>query len=357
MIAQNFTLLDHARIAHLKTPYSARRIPVSSLVALRPVGVPEPGDLVLARIDRPSQHKHLELACGRRARLFPGDEIVLVYGNRYAPDQFEALVPDDLGPCHMVAAGGIAARMVSRHSKMRPATTITPLGLICDRTGRTVNLRQFALPVSGLEFNRPPVIAVVGTSMNAGKTETATNIIRGLSEAGMRVGAAKVTGTGAGGDAWSMADAGATMVLDFVDAGLPSTYRAPAQQIEQVLATLVNQLARSGAEAIVLEIADGLFQDETAALVRSRTFKAAVDRVVFAAGDAMGALAGVQWLRESSLPVAAVAGVVTSSPLATREAAAATGLRVLGLDALSSPEIARHLSVAAAAAPLEAVAL
>lgn len=337
------SILDPKRVDAWKTPYATRRVPRASVVTLLTgAATPRVGDLVLARIERLGQHKHLELACGRRARLFPGDEIVLAYGHRYAPDQFEAEVPGDMGACHLVAAGGIAARVLSKHDRMGSATSVIPLGLLGDRTGRALNLAQFALPALPLPAKRPFTVAVVGTSMNAGKTETATHIIRGLKTSGLRVGAAKVTGTGAGGDAWSMHDAGAFEVLDFGDAGLPSTYLAAPERVQSTLCTLLAQLARKGAQAIVFEVADGLFQRETAALVESDAFRRAVDAVVFAAGDAMGSAGGVAWLQKCKLPVVAASGLLTASPLAAREAEDATGVPVLTLDALTSSAV-RHL--------------
>jgi hypothetical protein len=349
-------ILEPARIAGWKTPYAARRVPRSACRTLLTGEVtPRVGDLVLVRVEKLGQHKHLELACGRRARLFPGDEVVLAYGNRYAPDQFEAEVPADMGPCHMVAAGGIAARVISKHDRMSAATRVVPLGLLADDTGRTLNLARFALPSLPLPRSRPFTVAVVGTSMNAGKTETATHIIRGLKRAGLRVGAAKVTGTGAGGDAWSMRDAGAFEVLDFGDVGLPSTYLESPDSVEEALCTLVAQLAADGAHAIVIEVADGVFQRETGALVQSPVFKRAVDAVVFAAGDAMGSVGGVAWLRERRLPVVAAGGLLTASPLATREAARALGVPVLTLEDLASPDVVHALWPESPAQPRSAV--
>lgn len=349
------TLLTHssvtARLAAARIPYAARRVQRETLAGLvRDDRTPRPGDLVLVRVDKLGQHKFLELANGRRARLFPGDEIMLVYGNRYAPDQFEAEVPADLAPCHMAAAGGIAARVLSKHPKMTAPTAVSPVGLVTDALGNVVNIERFALGDVASAAARPLVVAVVGTSMNAGKTETATHIVRGLAESGLRVGAAKVTGTGAGPDAWSMLDAGAFRVLDFGDAGLPSTYLAGAARVEATFRLLLNHLAQDGAEAIVLEVADGVFQPETASLLRSPTFAARVDVIVFASGDATGSALGVQWLREANLPVRALCGVVSSSPLAAREAAHATGLPVVTLDELAEPSIAGFLGAARPAA-------
>ncbi|HEY5761581.1 MAG TPA: DUF1611 domain-containing protein [Rhodocyclaceae bacterium] len=345
MTATQTTLLPAPRVEALKTPYATRRVPREAFATLLTDAKPAVGDLVLARVKALGQHKHLELASGRRAKLFPGDEIVLAYGNRYAPDQFEAEIPEDLGPCHMVAGGGIASRMIDKHARMSGATEIEPVGLIGDRSGRVINLADYALPKLQPAKFRPFTVAVVGTSMNAGKTDTVTHTIRGLREAGYRVGAAKVTGTGSGGDAWSMVDAGAFEVLDFSDAGLPSTYLASIEQCENVTTTLVAELTKNGAQTIVFEVADGLFQRETAQLLESPVFRSQVDAVIFAAGDAMGAAAGVSWLRARNLPVVAASGLMTASPLAAREAADAAGIAILTREDLASATLADRLGV------------
>jgi len=324
-----------ARLAIAKLAYTTRVVPAAAMRSLRTGdgSSPRAGDLVLARVLELGQHPRLELREGRRSRLFVGDEIAVCFGNRYAPDQFEAEIPPELGPCDLVAAGGVASRMLSRHSSMSEPTTIEPVGYVCDADGRRVNLAGWGLPARGLPPRRPPVIAVLGTAMNAGKTTAAASLIRGLAVSGQEVAAAKVTGTGAGGDIWHMTDAGARVVLDFVDTGFPSTYRLEAPEVERIFTTLIWELTESAPDTIVVEVADGVFQRETEMLLRSPVFRAGVDAVLFAGCDALGAVAGVGVLRELGLPVAAVSGALTGSPLAAHEAAAA-GLPVLGISEL-----------------------
>jgi hypothetical protein len=322
--------LDPNRLAHAKDSYATRRVPRAELATLVDgQRTPRPGDLVLARVESLGHHDGVERPTGRRATLFPGDEVVLAYGHRYAPDQFEAEVPDDLGSCNLVAAGGLAARVCSQHAATRPATELNPVGLLADDDGRPVNLADWALPPAPAARRQPPVVVVVGTSMNAGKTTTVTGLIRGFAAGGQRVGAAKVTGTAAGKDLWQMRDAGADPVLDFSDAGHASTYLVESAKVLEIVETLTGHLRAAAVDAIVLEVADGLYQRETAALLASPAFAASVDAVLFAAGDAMGAAAGVAWLRQRGLPVRAVSGVVSSSPLGAREAELATSLPVL----------------------------
>lgn len=328
LLSQNGTIVSHVvgtaiapdRISRAKAAYTTRRVDLDTAKQLLTDEiVPQAGDLVLARIERIGQHARIELASGRRAHLHVGDEIIVTYGARYAPDQFEAYVPSDLGPCDLVAAGGVASACSVMHSRMRSPTHIHPIGILAYANGSRINLSDWALPKAPAPKRNPKVFAVVGTMMNAGKTTCAANLVRGFKRKGLRVGAAKITGTGAGGDRWVLTDAGADAVLDFTDAGEPSTFGLPASRVEEIFTDLTNHLASEGFDAIVIEVADGLFQRETADLLCSDVFRARCYGLLFAASDALGALAGVQHLEKLGHTVLAVGGAITASPLATRE--------------------------------------
>ncbi len=313
--------LSESRISNAKSAYTTRRVSFGIAKHILTGGIrPRAGDLVLARIARIGQHARIELPSGRRARLNVGDEVIVAYGARYAPDQFESYVPDDLGPCHLVAAGGVASLCVTQNSKMKKPTRIEPVGLLARENGNPINLGEWAVEHRPISNNRPNVYVVVGTMMNAGKTTFAANLVHGLKNEGLRVGAAKVTGTGSGGDRWMLSDYGADIVLDITDAGVPSTFGLPITQIEDIFVNLTNRLAAEYCEAIVVEIADGICQRETAELIKSDVFKTYCGKLFFAAGDALGALAGVQFLNEIGHSVAAVGGALTASDLTIEEA-------------------------------------
>ena len=335
------------RVARAKRAYTTRNVPLDGPLTLL-FGdelEPEPGDLVLARVLEVGHHRRLELGDGRRAHLFPGDEVLVCYGDRYAPDQFEAEIPRHLLPCDLVAAGGVAAECLTRSADVGEPTRIEPIGLLADGDGRRINIASTALVPAPRGLVPPPTFAAVGTGMNAGKSTMAASLVRGLVAAGLRVGAAKVTGTGAGPDVWLLKDAGADPVLDFTDAGYVSTYRVPPIELEGVVELLTGRLTAAEVDCIVLEVADGIYQPETAELVASPAFVAAVDGVLFAARDALGAAAGADWLTRAGLPVMAVGGRLTASSLAMRETAFATGLPVLGTEDLADPDRAGELTV------------
>jgi hypothetical protein len=328
--------LDERQRDCAKPSFAVRHVPAGSMrTVISGMVRPRPGDVLLARIARLGQHRRIEQPNGRRATLHVGDEVLVAYGDRYAPDQYEAHVPDDLGKTQLVASGGVAAAAVSRSRDVRNATDLLPIGLVGDEQGRPLNIADFALKPVRPHRERPRTVAVIGTSMNAGKTTTIHFLVHGLSRVGVRAGVTKVTGTGSGNDYWVMLDAGAHRMLDFTDAGLASTYRQPMPRVETVFVQLLDHLTASGTDINFVEIADGIYQRETSRLIESEVFRSRVDAVLFAAPDAMGAAAGVAHLRRLGLNVVAVSGKITRSPLAMREAESAIGLPILGVAELA----------------------
>ncbi|MGF1544754.1 MAG: hypothetical protein ACFB00_09680 [Parvularculaceae bacterium] len=319
------SVLHRHRAQRAKKAFTTRRVPTPDMRTLLSGDIrPVPGDVVLATVQEIGKQKRLELRSGRRAHLIAGDEIVVAYGNRYATDQFEALIGDDLGPCDLVAAGGLASREICRHERMPAPTWIAPVGLVGDADGRRINLADYAVraPSGAASAARPiTAILVVGSGMNAGKTFAAASTIRGFRTNDIRVAGVKITGTGAGGDLWQYRDMGADVVYDFTDAGYASTYKTPIEDLEDVADLLVGQAARAGCDYAVVEVADGLEQEETEALLRSPRIRRLTSGVLFSAYDAMGAQLGVERLRAYGHNVLAVSGQICRSPLAMREAA------------------------------------
>jgi len=337
------TIFDAARRSQFKFAYTTRYLPPGHVAGMTIEGQPRSGDVVVARVVEIGQHKRLECADSRKATLFPGDEIVVCFANRYAPAQFEAVVPESLGVCDLVAAGGVAATALSWHVDKGEPTVIDVLGYATDATGRRINLEDHRVvdrcnQVAPAHADRPYTIVVAGTSMDSGKTTSAAGIIKGLVAGGLSVGAAKVTGTGAGGDVWLMADAGARPVVDFTAIGMASTYLMGHERIVDSFVCLHDHLRSSGVDVAVIEIADGLFLSDTADLLAADALRSRCDGVVFAAGDAAGAQNGVSMLRSLDLEVLAVSGLLTASPLATREAQSCLDVPVLALPELWSAD-------------------
>ncbi len=337
-------------LARAKRSFVTRRVELSDVSGLVTAGhAPRSGDLLLARVGRIGHHKRLERPDGRRAHLFAGDHVVVAYGERYAPDQFGGVLPADLEQCALVAAGGIAAQEQCRHRAVSAPTVLEPVGLLADSNGHVLNLMRYAVAPDDLPTEaRPiPALAVFGNSMNAGKTTALARLALGLARAGKRVACIKVTGTGAGGDYWMMHDAGAVWVGDFTDMGHATTVSLSRERIEALAAGLIAHAHAASPDVVLIEIADGLLQRETALLAESRDLRERIDGVIFAGADAMGALNGVAMLRHQGHRVLGVSGAFTAAPLAMTEVAAHLDVPVLEKTDLSNPHQAAALLAAA----------
>lgn len=301
------------------------------------------GDLVLCEIVEIGHHKKIQLAERRASISYPGDFVVLCLGDRYAPDQFlaSAVIDDDL--IDLVAGGGVAGRVDAAHEFMDDPTRLKPLGLLTNARGHRINVADYALPALPAN-DRVTVIGVFGASMNSGKTTAASSLGHGLMRAGYAVAGVKATGTGAFGDFNSFEDGGAP-ALDFTDVGMATTFRTPLERIEAGFDTLVATAAERGAEVVVVEIADGVFQQETRAILQSSCIRDRLDGILFAAPDALSALGGVTVLKRVGLSPFAISGMISCSPMAAAEAAEVTGRPILSREDLWSPEvIALHVA-------------
>lgn len=330
--------LDRAKWA-----FTTRRVDRTAACGLSDAfGAAVPGDLVLAEVIRPGQHRNVQLAEGRPSALYPGDLVVLAAGDRYAPDQFEGRAEIDPDGADMIAGGGLIGRAVQRHERMADPTRVRPIGLLTGADGAALNIAAWALP----ERARPAkmtVIGVVGASMNSGKTTATAALAHGLNRGGVRAAAIKATGTGAFGDFNAFRDAGAAWVGDFTDAGMATTYRQPLARILRGLDTLLGHAAEAGCGVAVVELADGVFQQETAAIVGDPALRRGFDGFMMAAGDALSVVGGAQVLGGLGVRPFATTGLVSRSPLAVAEAEGQTGLTILTREQLCDPAVALRL--------------
>jgi hypothetical protein len=255
--------------------------------------------------------------------LFEGDHVMLAFGSRYATNQYEGYVPNQpLRQCQLLGRGGVAGLLRSKNAtfKITPAQ-IELVGYAVDRSGAVLNTTQQHQLDEFNPFNIPAkVILSVGTSMDSGKTTSAAWLCGGLRAAGKRVAYLKLTGTAFPKDAALNRDRGAHFAADFSDFGFPSTYLLDLPTLLNLYQSLVNMACeQGGAEYIVMEIADGLLQRETAMLLEDPGFRSTVFATLFSAGDSLGVLSGLQVLEQWGIRPFAISGLFTASELLIQE--------------------------------------
>lgn len=280
----------------------------------------------------------------RHCSIFAGDLILAVFGHRYATNQIEGYVPDQpTVHCQLLSRGGVAGVVKSVNHTYKP--NIIPLELVAYatdvHTGEVLNTIQWEklrnMPLRA-QPQKAKVILSVGSSMDSGKTTTAAYLCAGLQKAGSKAAYIKLTGTAFPKDAQYVYDRGATACLDFGWAGFPSTYLLDELSLLRLHSALIQEVeARVKPDYIVIEIADGILQRETAMLLQNDMFMSSVDQVILSCGDSLGVLSGLSRLQSWGITPFAISGLFTASELLVSELLPETSLPILRLqDLLSS---------------------
>ena len=285
---------------------------------------PRPGDVMFGRIATLGHHRELENRNGRIHRLTDSTTALFVYGNRYATDAFEAVVPEEpLDRVDLVARSGVIGQVRVRNSRVLAPTTVRVLGRVLDKEGRPLSTLDHSLVQPQITEKKTPrskMVLVVGTAMNSGKSTAAVAVAWALTTMGHRVRASKVTGTASLKEILHMNDAGASVYNDFTYLGYPSTYLLDEAEVLQIFNQLDLKFANNARNFWVVEVADGLLQRETAMLLTSPEVTERIHRLVFCASDVFGAIGGIHVLANTyELQPDAISGIVASSPLGIRE--------------------------------------
>ncbi|HSB56460.1 MAG TPA: hypothetical protein VLD38_01430 [Nitrosopumilaceae archaeon] len=279
---------------------------------------PKPGDLVVVKVESNGYHNSIMTVNNKKLRIYVGDLLVGVFGNRYAADAFEGEV-NGLEDLSILTAGGMIGTLKSRHQEIKKPTNVSFLGFLTDERHQKINLKELKFHISQPKGKIKNLILAVGTGMNSGKTTSSSKLIRGLSTSGFKVAACKLTGSVSNRDQDEMRSASAKSVIDFSDYGFPSTYLCTRKELIDLFGTMLSDAENSDPDVIVMEIADGLLQRETAMLLADPLIKNNVKGVLLAAESATSALYGIDKLKNLGYSIIAVSGAITSSPLYVRE--------------------------------------
>jgi hypothetical protein len=293
---------------------------------------PRAGDVVYGQISWIGQHSSLENVSGRIHIVHDGTKAVFVFGNRYAPDYYEGLVPEQMtDEVDLLARSGMVGIVKTKNSLIKDPTKVRILGYVCDKSGKILNTRDFPLIRPKMTVKKEPrakVILVCGTSMNSGKSMAAASCCWALASLGYNVRASKVTGTAGLKDILLMNDAGANRYADFTYLGYPSTYLLGRDELIGIFDTLDLKYANNPRNFWVVELADGVIQRETAIMLNSSKVTSRIHKLVFCASDAFGAIGGLDALEKLGLEPDAISGVCSSSPLHVRELTTFTDIPV-----------------------------
>ncbi|HKI01465.1 MAG TPA: hypothetical protein VKK31_05755 [Thermoanaerobaculia bacterium] len=288
----------------------------------------EEGVVVAVRVrNDKSTYSQLELPSGRMAQVKKGDVIAGALGHRHALFGYSGHLPARLAPgdtIHLLNMGGVLGICDSVNPDLGPPFECEVLGAVLhfpylgERIGVAARIGGEPLDLEApIDAAGVPVIALVGSCMNCGKTAAACTLVRHLSHGGWTVDGLKATGVSLRRDVLAMEDAGARATAIFTDFGVVSTTPVNAPALTR---TLVTRLAGGRPDAIVAELGDGLLGAYgVAAILDDPSIRVAFTAVVLAANDPVAAWGGVRMLRERfGIEPAAVTGPATDNLAGTR---------------------------------------
>lgn len=310
------------------------------------------GDVIAVRVlSNKSTYNRLELTTGRFSQLKSGDVVAGALGHRRALMGYAGHIPEALAvgdKINLLNIGGCLGVCTSSNPDIGPPFECEVLGQVlhfpylAERIGVPANISQGAQPMEDvLNLGGVPVIAVVGTCMNSGKTFACGSLIQELVRGRLKVSAAKATGVSLRRDVHAMADAGATETMVFTDLGVVTTQRKNAPALTR---SMLSALARGNPDVIVLELGDGLMGDYGVdAILESDDIREAFTAVVLAANDPVGAWGGHRQLADRfGIETSVITGPATDNVAGTDLIRDKIG--VAALNARTHPaELAAHV--------------
>jgi hypothetical protein len=275
------------------------------------------GNVVIVRtLTDNATYNTLELVTGRMAKINPGDIIAGVLGYRRALKGFVGDVPASVAAgdrLHLLNLGGLIGQCLGHHHSLNNAIEVEVIGMPV-RDGRILNIAENAISPRQSLDTIAPLVLVAGTCMNSGKTYAATEIIKHLARAGMRVAAAKLAGVACLRDTLNMQDHGAIKTLSFLDCGLPST--VGIADLAPVAKGVIGELSKLDPDCIVIELGDGLLGGYGVdSIFTDQELMQATAALVFCASDFVGAWGGRELLAAQGVKIDVVSGPVTDSQM------------------------------------------
>ena len=280
-----------------------------------------------------SVYNQIELPSGRMAQVKRGDIVAGCLGHRHALFGYSGRIPERLAPgdvVHLLNLGGVLGICDSVNPDLGKPFECEVLGAVLsfpvlgERIGRPARIGGERLPERpALDLKGIPVVAIVGSCMNCGKTAAACAMVREFAHQGLRIDGLKATGVSLRRDILALEDAGARATAIFTDLGVVSTTAANSAQATRML---LSRLAAQNADAahrpdlIVLELGDGLLGAYGVdAILADPDLRAAFTAVVLAANDPVAAWGGIELLRRDyGIEPVAVTGPATDNAVGVR---------------------------------------
>ena len=277
--------------------------------------------VVVKVLEEQTKYGELELTNGLMSKIKKGELIVGVLGERKALAGIVGIVPKEIKTgdvLNVLNIGGVIGKATSWNKDfVNLPIPVKLLGEIIVNN-KNLNIHDSIQKLDSILIKTVPLIVVMGTAMNVGKTTATVKLIQSIkNKTKLNLVAAKLSGIAAQKDILAMKKAGAGQVLSFLDVGISSTINNHGLVVPAAK-TIINKLTKKKPDLIVVELGDGIIGwYGVEKLLNDKEFSKAMSFNIMCAHDLVGAKGSYDMLNDLNLKIDFFAGPVTNNTAGT----------------------------------------
>jgi len=282
---------------------------------------PQEGAMVVAQAGENSGKQDVfEFIGGRLGRLIKNDIFPAVLGYRKAPVEFAGIVPKKVkvgDEFSFLCESGLIGEISGVYEAWGKPMTVKVLGSIVDEKGQQMNLKDYALSDIEPVIKKIPIIVLLATRMDSGKTTMACKIAHAFKQMGKKIAAIKPTGVSFMQDPYKLMDNGVDPVLDFTDMGLPSTCGPDVKRIIKATQSLIDHVKLTNPDLILIEFGEGILGEyHVMDILQTKSIKDQLSFIILAANDFIGIYGAQDILKKKcKLTIDLITGPIANSHL------------------------------------------
>ena len=277
--------------------------------------------VVVKVLEEQTKYGKLELTTGLMSKIKKGELIVGVLGERKALAGIVGIIPKEIKTgdvLNVLNIGGVIGKATSWNKDFVDSPIpVKILGEVIINN-KSLNIHDSIQKLDSVLLKTVPLIVVMGTAMNVGKTTATVKLIQSIkNKTKLNLVAAKLSGIAAQKDILAMKKAGAGQVLSFLDVGISSTINNHGLVVPAAK-TIINKLTKEKPDLIVVELGDGIIGwYGVEKLLNDKEFSKAMSFNIMCAHDLVGAKGSYDMLNDLNLKIDFFAGPVTNNTAGT----------------------------------------
>jgi len=278
--------------------------------------IPEEGGVIAVEaLSHEGKNNAFEHLSGRLGKLFQKDIIPAVLGQRKALKEYSGKIPNVINPgdeLYFLCESGLVGEIQGFNESWGQPMKVKVIGSVI-KNGKQLNIKDFDIDSKDTIENSAPIIAIVGTSMDCGKTTMICKSAEHFKSNGDKIARAKRTGVAFMQDPLKMIDAGIHPVIDFVDAGLPSTCGDSKKAINAAI-SVIKKVNNSKPHAIIAEFGDGIMGEYNVSnILKNEWFHKQIKVLIVSANDLTGVWGAKQIINSMGLKIDLITGPVANN--------------------------------------------